>query len=265
MGRLRLPPRIPQSHGRLPRPRRHDWMRPSPARAHRPLRPPARRRHPRPPHVLRHGHNARRIRQPAPGRKPSRPSHKNRRQRPAPGLARRHRHFCAGVNSRPLRSRPLPDRHLHGRRPLLAVVHERDPRPAQRAKSCAGRRHPHSHANNFFAHARRPAARLPKNLSASQMARLRAGQSRQRPRRREAGLRTARRDPLRSLESRRNRLPRRRLPLRRIPRQHPLHPRLRQAPQSGCADESPVRHREHADFNRSESGSSRLREGVGVR
>ena len=63
---------------------------------------------------------------------------------------------------------------------------------------------------------------------ARQVARLRAGQSRQRPRRREAGLRTARRDALRFLESRRNRLPRRRLPLRRIPRQHPLHPRLRQ-------------------------------------
>ncbi len=73
---------------------------------------------------------------------------------------------------------------------------------------------------------------LPEGLSAGQVARLRADQSRQRPRRREAGLRTAGRDALRFLEGRRHRLARRRLPLRRIPRQHALHPRLRQAPQS---------------------------------
>ena len=92
---------------------------------------------------------------------------------------------------------------------------------------------------------------------AGQVARLRAGQSRQRPRRREAGLRPARRNPLRFLESRRHRLPRRRLPLRRIPRQHPLHPRLRQPPQSRQRQhEPPVRHREHAEFNGREGGSS---------
>ena len=124
---------------------------------------------------------------------------------------------------------------------------QRDPRPAQRAESLAGRGHPHSHADHFFAHARRPAAQFPEGLSAGQVARLRADQSRQRPRRREARLRTAGRNALRLLEGRRHRLARRRLPLRRIPRQHPLHPRLRQAPQSGQRQhEPPVRHREHA-------------------
>jgi hypothetical protein len=61
--------------------------------------------------------------------------------------------------------------------------------PLSAQKALQGRRHPHSHAHNFFAHARRPAAQFPEDLSASQVARLRAGQSRQRPRRREASLR----------------------------------------------------------------------------
>ncbi len=262
MGRLRLAPWIPQSHGRLSRPSRHDRMRPPPARAHRPLRAPAGRRHSRPPHVLRDGLYARRIRQPAARRKPSRPSHKSRRQRPTPGLARWHRHLCASLAPRPLRSRPLPDRYVDGRRPLVASLPRRDPRPAQRAESTARRGHSHSDADDFFADARRPTAQLPEDLSAGQVARLRAGESRQRPRRRQARLRTARRNALRLLEGRRRRLARRRLPLRRIPRQHALHPRLRQAPQSGRADESPVCNREHTEFNGSEGGPSAAHVGV---
>ncbi len=49
-------------------------------------------------------------------------------------VARRHRHLRAGLAARPLRSRPLADRHLDGRRPLVAGVPRRDPRPAQRAE-----------------------------------------------------------------------------------------------------------------------------------
>ena len=98
---------------------------------------------------------------------------------------------------------------------------------------------------------------LLKIYPAGQVARLRAGQSRQRARRREARLRPARRDPLRFLESRCYRLARRRLPLRRIPRQHEIHPRLRQAPQSRQRKhEPPVRDRKHADLNRGQGGSS---------
>src|SRR5580692_9942195 len=196
------------------------------------------------------------VRQPGSGRKPSRPSDEDRRQRPASRVARRHRHLYPGRNPGPLRSRPLADGQLSGRRALVAAFSQRPPRPDERAKNLAGCRHSHSDADHFFAHARRPAARLPEELSAGQVARLRAGQSRQRPRRREAGLRTAGRDPLRFLESRRNRLPRRRLPLRRIPRQHPLHPRLCQAPQSRQRQhEPPVRNRKHADEYGSESRS----------
>ena len=58
---------------------------------------------------------------------------------------------------------------------------------------------------------------------------LRAGQSRQRSRRREASLRSAGGNALRLVEGRRNRFARRRLPVRRLPRQHTLHPRFRQA------------------------------------
>ena len=143
MGRLRLAPRIPQSHGRLARPGgfdKCDRMRPPPARAHRPLRAPARRRHPRPPHVLRDGEHARRIRQPATGRKPSRSSHESRRQRSAPGLARRHRHFCASLAPRPLRSRPLADRHVDGRRPLVGSrFSARSAARSARRKPCRAR------------------------------------------------------------------------------------------------------------------------------
>ena len=43
--------------------------------------------------------------------------------------------FAQASHPRPLRSRPLPDRHVDGRRPLLASLPRRDPRPAQRAES----------------------------------------------------------------------------------------------------------------------------------
>ena len=118
--------------------------------------------------------HARRIREPGARRKPSRPPHENRRQRSASRLARWHRHLHAGLHPWPLRSRPLPDRHVDGRRPLVAVIPRRDPRPAQRAESRAGRRHPHPDADHFFSHARRPAAQFPEDLSAGQVARLRA-------------------------------------------------------------------------------------------
>src|ERR1017187_9566448 len=118
MGRLRLAPRVPQGNGRVARPRRNDRMRASAARAHRSLCAPAGKRHTRPPHVLRHGEYAGRIRRPTAGRKPARPSDEDRRQRPAPGLARRHRYLCAGFDSRPVRSRPPADRHVDGRSSL---------------------------------------------------------------------------------------------------------------------------------------------------
>ena len=62
--------------------------------------------------------------------------------------------------------------------------------------------------------------------------------------------------PATTFESRRHRLARRRLPLRRIPRQREIHPRLRQAPQSGQRQHEPaVCHREHAELDGSEGGS----------
>jgi len=74
---------------------------------------------------------------------------------------------------------------------VVGSISGRDPRTAQRAESLAGRGHPHSDADHFFAYARRSAAQFSEDLSAGQVARLRAGQSRQRPRRSEARLRTA--------------------------------------------------------------------------
>ena len=73
---------------------RNDRMRQAPARADRSLRAPAGRRDSRAADVLRHGVHARRIRQPAVGGKPSRPSYESRRQRSASGFARRHRIFA---------------------------------------------------------------------------------------------------------------------------------------------------------------------------
>ena len=131
-----------------------------------------------------------------------------------------------------------------------------DSRAAQCAEGVAGRGHPHSDADHFFAHAGRSAAQLPEDLSAGQVACVRAGQSRQRARRREAGLRPAGRDALRFRKGRRNRFARRRLPVCGFSGQRPLHPRLRQAPQSRRQHEPAVRDREHADHDGGEGGSS---------
>ena len=128
--------------------------------------------------------------------------------------------------------------------------------PLNTQKELAGSGHSHSDADGFFAHARRPVAVVPQGLSAGQVACVRAGQSRQRARRREAGLRPAGRDALRLFESGCNCFARRRLPVRGIPRVHPLRPRFRQAAQSRCGrDEPAVRGREHAEFDRREGGS----------
>ena len=63
---------------------------------------------------------------------------KDRRQRPASRLARRHRHLYPGLAARDVRSRPLADRHLHGRRAIVAGISERDPRPANAQKALQG-------------------------------------------------------------------------------------------------------------------------------
>ncbi len=79
-------------------------------------------------------------------------------------------------------------------------------RPADDSKSAARRGHTHTHANHLVAHLQRPDAVVPRDVSAGQVARLRAGESRQRSRRRKASFRPAGRDALRLLEGRRNRL-----------------------------------------------------------
>ena len=75
--------------------------------------------------------------------------------------------------------------------------------PLSAQKALARRGHPHSYDNDFFANASRPDPQVAEGLSAGEVARIRAGESRQRARRRKDGLRPAGRDPLRFFESRR--------------------------------------------------------------
>ena len=138
-------------------------------------------------------------------------------------------------------------------------------RTAQRAKNVAGCGHSHSHADHLFADSGRPTARLPETLSTGQVARIRAGQPRQRTRRREDGVRAASRDPIQTRKRRCDRLARRRFPLRGIPRQRALHPRLRQTPQPRREHEPAVCHREHPEFDGSEGGSPATAAGIGDR
>ncbi len=103
---------------------------------------------------------------------------------------------------------------------------------------------------DFLAHAGRPVAVVSQGYPAGQVACVRAGQPRQRARRRQAGVRAAGGDALRLFESRRNPLARCRLPVRRLPRLHALCPRFRQAPQSRrWRDEPAVCGGEHAEFD----------------
>ena len=92
----------------------------------------------------------------------------------------------------------------------------------------------------FIADDGRPGAVVPENLSASQGAHLRAGESRQCVRRRQACLRTASRDAIRLLEGGRNSVARRRFSVCGVPGKHAVHPRFCQAAQSGKRRDEPV-------------------------
>ena len=177
-------PRLPQADGRIAGHGRHERLHQAAAGTDCSLRKAAGRSCPRAAVVLRHRIHAGRIRQPGAGREPHVSSDQDRRQRRSIRPAWAAPTFSPRPRSWECTIRPFADRDLPGRHSFLGIAGRGHARAAEYPEKFAGSGHPHPDADGFLADAGRPVAVVYQDLSPSQVARVRAGQSRQRARRR---------------------------------------------------------------------------------